>query len=120
MPETTTWTIELTAHAVERFHERVRPGLTLAGAEEELARLVLAGEVTAVPPAWHVAGCAQLAPWYLAVADILLPLKPHWSEPGVLVATTCLPKGSLSAEARRHRTMSRRARRTTRRATRVL
>ena len=101
-------TIELTAHAVERYHHRVRPSLSLEAAADELARVALAGEITTEPPAWHLRSCAQVTPFYLCVADVLLPLTPHRGEPDVLVATTCLAKGSLSADARRYRTARRR------------
>jgi hypothetical protein len=107
----TEFTVQLTSHAVRRFQERVRPGLSLTDAEDELGRLVLAGSLAEDPPAWHLANCAQIAPYYLCAADILLPLKLHWCEHGVLVATTCLPKGTLSEAARHRRTRRRRARR---------
>jgi hypothetical protein len=105
---TTTHTIELTAHAVERYNHRVRPGLSLEAAADELAHVALVGEITTEPPAWHLRSCAQIAPLYLCVADILLPLTPRRGEPDVLVATTCLAKGSLSPDARRYRTARRR------------
>jgi len=105
---TFTHTIELTAHAVERYNHRVRPGLSLKAAAEELAQVALVGEITTEPPAWHGRSCAQIAPFYLSVADVLLPLTPHRGEPDVLVATTCLAKGSLSPDARRYRTARRR------------
>jgi len=81
---TTTHTIQITAHAIERFRERVRPGLTFEAAETELARISLAGEVTERAPAWHLRTCAQVAPLYLVVADVLMPLIPHRSEPDCL------------------------------------
>ena len=87
-----TFTIELSTHAIERFAQRVRPGLDPAAAAEQLAQLALAGELRDEPPSWHLAGAAQIAPWYLVIADIVLPLRPHRSEPGVLVATTCLAR----------------------------
>lgn len=96
-------TIQLSQHAVERFQQRVRPGLDPVDAEEQLANLALAGDLVPEPPAWHGATCAQLAPWYLVIADIVLPLKPHWTEPDLLVATTCLARGERSTEARRRR-----------------
>ncbi|WP_354699063.1 hypothetical protein DSM112329_04767 [Paraconexibacter sp. AEG42_29] len=99
-----TYTIHITNHAVERFNERVRPALSPEAAGEELGRVALAGKVTKVPPPWHVNNCMELAPFYLEVADVLLPLRPHWTEPDVLVATTCIPRGSFSQDARRHRT----------------
>jgi hypothetical protein len=105
---TTTHTIQISAHAVERFRERVRPGLSFEAAENELARIAIVGEITEHAPAWHLRNCAQVAPLYLVVADVVMPLHPHRSEPDVLVATTCLAQGSLSADARRYRTARRR------------
>ncbi|MGO9960937.1 MAG: hypothetical protein ACLP50_34000 [Solirubrobacteraceae bacterium] len=105
---TTTHTIQISVHAVERFRQRVRPGLSFEAAENELARIAIVGEVTEHAPAWHLRNCAQVAPLYLLVADVLMPLHPHRSEPDVLVATTCLALGSLSADARRYRTARRR------------
>lgn len=104
----TTHTIQISRHAVERFQERVRPGLDLAGAEDELARLILRGELTATPPAWHAATCAQIAPWYLVAGDVVVPLKEHVSEDGVLVAATCLVRGLRTEHATRRRRASRR------------
>ena len=96
-----TFTVQLSRHAVERFQERVRPALGFPEAEDELARLTLAAELAAEPPAWHAASCAQIAPWYLVVGDVVLPLKQHRTEPDVLVATTCLARGERSEDARR-------------------
>lgn len=103
-------TIQLSTHAVERFQQRVRPALALPDAEEELARLALVAELAAAPPAWHAAACAQVAPWYLVLGDVVLPLKPHWAEPEILVATTCLARGERSADVRRRRRACRTAR----------
>ncbi|MEJ7784892.1 MAG: hypothetical protein WKF96_08820 [Solirubrobacteraceae bacterium] len=105
---TTSHTIEITAHAVQRYQQRVRPSLSIEAAEDELARVALVGEVLTEPPAWHLRSCARLAPFYLCLADVVLPLTPHRGDPGVLVATTCLAKGSLSTDSRRYRTARRR------------
>ena len=105
---TATHTIQISAHAVERFRERVRPGLSFEAAENELARIASVGEITEQAPAWHLRSCAQVAPLYLVVADVLMPLHLHRSEPDVLVATTCLAQGSVSADARRYKTARRR------------
>ena len=104
-----TLTIHLSAHAVERFQQRARPALDAVDALDELARLVLVGDVVDTPPRWHARGCSQLAPWYLVIADVLLPLKQHLVEPGVLVATTCFVRGEHSDDVRRRRRMQRRA-----------
>ena len=102
-----TFTIQLSKHAVERFQQRVRPGLAFADAEDQLAQLALVADLVAEPPSWHAASCAQLAPWYLVIGDVVLPLKPHWNDSDVLVATTCLARGERS-EALRHRRRARR------------
>src|SRR4051794_29245874 len=107
-----TFTIHLSEHAVERFRQRVRPALDRNRAEDELARLALFGDVVAQPPAWHAAATADIAPWYLVIADCLLPLRPHVRDPDVLVATTCLARGERSETVRlRHRAQRRAARR---------
>src|SRR4051794_30143291 len=98
-----TFTIQLTRHAVERFQERVRPALQFADAEAELAKLALFGELFDRPPRWHADTCAQVAPWYLVIGDVLLPLKAHCSQPGEFVATTCLTRGVYSDDARHRR-----------------
>ena len=103
-----TLTIHLSSHAVERFHQRARPALDPAEALDELARLVLVADLVDTPPHWHARSCAQLAPWYLVIADVLLPLKEHVVEPGVLVATTCLVRGVHSDDVRRRRRTHRR------------
>ena len=103
-------TIHLTNHAIDRYRERVRPGLSFKAAELELALVAASGEITTQAPAWHLRNCAQEAPYYLVIADVLLPLRPHYSEIDVLVATTCLARGCLSADARRHRNARKRHR----------
>lgn len=111
----TTHTIQITEHAVERFRERLRPGLELADAEHDLTQLVLSAELTTTPPAWHLRSCAQIAPCYLVAGDVLLPLKPHWTDEDVLVATTCLVRGTHTEAATRRRRAHRKAGRRRRR-----
>lgn len=100
--------IILSKHAVERFQERVRPGLTVEAAEEELARLVLFADVVEQAPAWHVNRAAQEAPAYLLIADVILPLKPTGG--ATFVATTCLPRAGISEAARARRNGARQRR----------
>jgi hypothetical protein len=64
-------TIDLTAHAIQRFRDRVRP-LELDAAAEELARLVGHAELTPCRPPW-LQGVAHL---YLVAGDVALPLEP--------------------------------------------
>jgi hypothetical protein len=89
-------TIDLTAHAIERFRDRVRPGIDLDVAADELANLVCYGELTPVRSPW-LAGFALL---YLVAGDVALPLEPALGDPERLVATTCLV---LNGQPRRRR-----------------
>lgn len=95
-------TIIFTTHAIERFRDRVRPGLSFADAEVELARLAPAGQVVSESPDWHARRAAQRALCYLVIGDLVLPLKAA-HQPGRYVATTCIPKGGLSEASRQRR-----------------
>src|SRR4051812_16625276 len=101
--------IVLSRHAVDRFHDRVRPSLSRDAAERELGRLVAFGDVVSEAPEWHARGAARRAPWYVVIADVVLPLQPA-STAGVYVATTCLARCAISdaSRARRNRGRSRR------------
>jgi hypothetical protein len=85
MPAAVT-TIDLTAHAIKRFRDRVRPALHLDAAADELARLAGQAELTPRRPPW-LQGFAHL---YLVLGDVALPLEPAFGDPERLVATTCL------------------------------
>jgi hypothetical protein len=87
----------LTHHAVDRFQERVRPGLSREAAEDELARLVLFGSVVTEPPAWL---CTRPGDAYLVIGDLALPLLAHAAD-GAYYATTCLVRGSRFSRRRR-------------------
>ena len=104
-----TFTIQLSEHAIQRFRQRVRPAIGVAEAEGELARLALFGDLVPEAPAWHAVATADTAPWYLVIADCVLPLRPHWREAEVLVATTCLARGDVSEATRFRRQARRRA-----------
>jgi hypothetical protein len=70
-------TIDLTAHAIQRFRDRVRPALDLDAAAEELARLAGQAELTPCRPPW-LQGFAHL---YLVLGDVaLLRLVRQWLE----------------------------------------
>lgn len=101
MPEltATTTTIDLTAHAIERFRDRVRPGIELDAAADELARLVGHAELTPQRPEW-LTGFALL---YLVAGDVALPLEPALGNPERLVATTCLVRNGGPRRRRRRR-----------------
>jgi hypothetical protein len=90
-------TIDLTAHAIRRFRDRVRPALDLDCAADELARLIGQAELTPEAPAW-VEGFAYL---YLVVGDVVLTLDPAFGDPERLVATTCLVRNGHPRRRRR-------------------
>jgi hypothetical protein len=90
-------TIDLTDHAIQRFRDRVRPGLDLDAAADELARLVGHAELTPCRPDW-LHGFAYL---YLVAGDVALPLEPALDDPERLVATTCLVRNGHPRRRRR-------------------
>jgi hypothetical protein len=106
--------IDLTEHAVEQYRERVRPGLDVADARVELARLVPSGEIRARPPDW--ARSAGAKPYYLLIGDaVALPLAP---QQGRWVTTTCLVQSTLTPRRREERTRRRADRAAAKRARR--
>lgn len=90
-------TIDLTAHAIRRFRDRVRPALDFDCAADELARLVGQAELTPLAPDWG-RGVAHL---YLVAGDVVLTLDPALCDPERLVATTCLVRGGHPRRRRR-------------------
>jgi hypothetical protein len=99
-----------TTHAVERFRERVRPGLTWDAAERELAQLLRAGEAKPEAPSWLADVQRQRADLYLIVGDIVFPLAASEVRPGRWLVTTCIARGGLSGVARKRRNDRRRRR----------
>jgi hypothetical protein len=100
--------IHITQHAIERFHLRVRPGLSTAAAEIELARMVAVGELVNDPPSWYADRQRRTAAAYLVVGDLVLPLEPVDGNPCALVAVTCIARGGISDAARARRNERRR------------
>ena len=69
-------TVMLSAHAVEQYQHRVKPGLDLDTARGELERLRRLGEISAEAPDW--VNAAKPAPFCLLLGDaIVLPLAPR-------------------------------------------
>ena len=99
----------LTEHAIVRFQERVRPGLSFHQARQEFERLLAAGVVSSQPPAWLGHHDGRLSSRYLTVGDLVIPLAPV---DGQLLALTCVPRGSVSALTRADRNANRRRLRT--------
>lgn len=92
--------IEISAHALGRYIERVRPSLTHDQAQDDLARLIAThGQVDPEPPCWLRADPDRA---YLTLGpDICLPLEP--TPRGRWIAVTTAAHGSISEEERRRR-----------------
>jgi hypothetical protein len=95
-PAPTPDTVTLSAHATWQYQQRVKPGLDLDAARDELERLRPLGEITTLAPDW--VNAARPAPYYLLLSDaIVLPLAPQaagW------VATTCVTQRTLTPTRR--------------------
>jgi hypothetical protein len=85
--------LELAGHAVERYHERVRPGLTLEQAEDDLARQLEAHGHWAEPD-WLASDELAHARWLMIGDDIAFPVH------GGLVKS-CLTRASYGPKERR-------------------
>jgi len=96
-PAPTPETVLLSAHAVEQYQQRVKPGLDVAAARFELEQLRLVGEITSDAPVW--VNAARPADYYLRLGDdVVLPLIPQgdgW------VATTCVTQLTFTPTRRR-------------------
>ena len=89
-------TVALSAHAVAQYQRRVKPGLNLDAARDELERLRPLGEMSTLAPDW--VNAARPAPYYLLLGDaIVLPLAP---QAAAWVATTCVTQRTLTPTRR--------------------
>jgi hypothetical protein len=105
----------LTAHAVERFIERVRSGLSWSGAEMELERVLEHGQLTEQPPVWLAERSRPDASMYVSLGDVVLPLAPSRERVGQWIALTCLTSGTLAPAVRARRKAAHEMRRRSRR-----
>lgn len=101
-------TVMFSRHAVERFCERVRPGLDIETAQQEMTRLLGSALVVADPPLWLPrAGARRSGDRYLVIADLVLPLRPVGAGERYL-ATTCIARGTITPATRSRRNDARR------------
>lgn len=87
--------VEVPAHAVERYMERVRSGIEFARARKELSRLIVE-HATLLPelPGWFVGACREDAPAYLTIDEwLVIPLRFRDQSALRYVAVTCLGRG---------------------------
>lgn len=99
--------VSLTAHAISRYIERVKPAMDSNAARAELERLVEHADITptSTPPRWVAEGEREA---YLPLTDdVCLTLI---GRPGRWRALTVLLRGSLSPESRAARNEARKDR----------
>ena len=91
--------VELSAHCVERYQERVVGGGTLAAAREELVAVVQAGRLLPEVPTWCVEHARGGLPAYWLIVDdwLVLPLEPTNRPVGDVLPRRHLP---LSGDGR--------------------
>ena len=88
--------VMVSAHAVEQYRDRVKPGLDPDPARAELEHLRALGRVQTEPPGW--VNPATPAASYLLLGDqIVLPLAP---QADAWVATTCVTQRTLTPTRR--------------------
>ena len=86
----------VSAHAVEQYRERVKPGLEPDAARAELEQLCTLGRIHTEAPGW--VNPARPAAFYLLLGEqIVLPLAP---QADTWVATTCVAQRTLTPTRR--------------------
>jgi hypothetical protein len=111
MNATVTTAIRFSEHALSRYGERVRPGLTGARLAAELQRVLATGTIRADAPPWLGGGRGTRADLWIEVGDVAFPLVHSGNG---LLALTCLVRGGISDFSRHRRSERRRARRAAR------
>ncbi len=116
--------LELSAHACDRYVERIRPALEREVGARELARLIWEqGRLVADPPSWLAERQrAEPADAYVLVGDdgeLVLPVRKSGGRFPVAVAVTCLDRTGVSELARQGRNRRRRERAARRRQARA-
>jgi hypothetical protein len=86
--------VRLSAHAVQRYCERVKPHLTRGEAERELVRLVALCRVREGVPRWLTG--RQQSMFHLDLGSIMLAIDPDPRDPSRLMARTVLTVGCFS------------------------
>ena len=88
--------VTVSAHAVEQYRDRVKPGLDSDAARTELEQLCALGHIETEAPGW--VNPARPAAYYLLLGNqIVLPLAP---QADAWVATTCVAQRTLTSTRR--------------------
>lgn len=90
----------LSAHAIERYCERVKPALEVPQVIAELERLFAATEATSVCPGWAPADGRHTDEWIVIADAIVFPVI------GPLIVT-CLTRGASGERVRAARARAR-------------
>ncbi|MFY9487480.1 MAG: hypothetical protein WAP35_02125 [Solirubrobacterales bacterium] len=112
--------IVLSVHALKRFGERHSRQLPLHQQARELSNMWQHVTITDTPPAWlhsarDVTAEDRRAKLWAILVEAVFPLQPHFVEPGVWVATTCLTRDGRKAIIRQTSPQSKPTRRRKRR-----
>jgi hypothetical protein len=95
-PSPTPKQVTVSAHAVEQYRDRVKPGLDSDAARTELEQLCALGLIQTEAPGW--VNPARPAAYYLLLGDqIVLPLAP---QADAWVTTTCVAQRTLTPARR--------------------
>jgi hypothetical protein len=90
--------IRFTVHAIERYIERVRPGVDRDRAFKELRALAKVGQIRPEAPDWVTAFPHPVLGW-LDCGDVCFPLIKADRGSGY-AAATCLTRGTIGPEIR--------------------
>lgn len=105
-------TIVISPHALDRYAERVRCGMSVFRARHDLEQISACATLTATRPAWKPPAADgsddTTDAWLMLGEDVCFPVT--WGD-GELTAKTCLTRGTISDGARATRNRRRRARR---------
>jgi hypothetical protein len=87
--------VDLSAHCVARYLERIVRGGSRGAARKELGRVVQCGRLLPELPRWCERRCSEIPAYVVIVNEwLVLPLRPSTRPaPDVFVATTCFYRG---------------------------
>jgi hypothetical protein len=101
-------------HAVERFAERLRPGMDPDEVRRQLSGMLASAVVTTKPPEWFKP--RQRADAYLVVADVVMPLRRCAHDE--LIAVSAIEETTLTDASREKRSTYNRKQRSGKQAAR--
>lgn len=101
--------ITFSAHAIQRYGERIATAQITDALPGHLASLADVSKVTPTPPGWLSQTAKEHSPLYLTLgSDVVFPLA-YDDARDAWVAKTCLARGGLSSASRERRRAQRHA-----------